>query len=524
MDFKLDLDVRAVERKSYTVTKDVFAIHDTVVKLNLARIRSYIDDVPLKLDYDNEDSKDNQVAIRVHASIEVDRVDDLIAHLENLRDSIQESGTAGHASQSQTLALSGTDSALGATTSNGTAASVSASVTADDGGFDDSAGAQDLGLRIVVHKLSFATRDAHDAWETHQTEQILSKLWTRHIELKERDAFLESHAGELMIRLCVRYHRVLEYMLVAKHFGSLTQMHLSDLPFVMSFIVTDRPLYVPHELTVHDYYTTLSCQEFVITSPSTRKLRSRFQHDDNTYTRDIVTYARRLAEAVADSRQVCTMLSEAVSEQRAELELRPVLWLESREEKRARWHDDGDDACSTVSLRVYIWQEPPINVSSMCHTLAVQQGMTFQQLMEGRVGDEILQLGRLMEQGRQLVYAMVEEALDVWSRGNFGVRRNREYVQRLLDCQRVSTKRGDRLWIQCRTVDVSTSTREVLAVCPQNAQLYKVRSTEASSVEACPIPWMWPSGLSVTEIENRLGVKLTAVDCVCKAAVVGRGA
>lgn len=499
MDFKLNLDVRAVERKSYTVTKDVFGIHDTVVQLNLARIRSCIDDKPLKLDYENEDAKCNQMAIRVHASIEVDRVDDLISYLERLRDS---SGS----NSAQLLASS--DSASNRNEHD------TPEQADEDGGFDDSAGAQDLGLRIVVQKLGFATRDAHEEWETRRTEQILSKLWTRHIELKERDQFLESHAGGLMIRLCVRYHRVLEYMLVARHFGRLTDMHLSDLPFVMSFVITDRPLYVPHELTIHDHYTTLTCQEFVITSPSVRKLRAQLQDDDDTYTHDVITYARKLAKAVGDTRQLCTMLRDAFIEQHHELELRPLLWFESREEKRARWATDGDEACSTVILRVYAWQEPPVAISSMCHTLAVQGRMTFQQLMHGQVGTEIQQLAQLMDQGRQHVYAMVEEALDVWSRGNFAVRRNREQIQRLLDCSRVSTPRGDRMWIQCRTVDVSTSTREVLAVCPQNAQLYKVRSTESSSVEANPIPWMWPSGLSVTEIENRLSVRLSAVDCV----------
>lgn len=508
-DFKLDLDVRSVENKTYQVTKDIFAIHDTVVKLNLARIDSYVSGTRLKLDYDNENAPSNDIAVCVHASIEVDKVDDLIAYLERIRDRqhqrLDSMAIGGDHKQSLTLASS----------TSGPDATGRGDGDDDDVVFDDSAGARELGLRIVVRKLAFARVAEHEDLETRHTEAILSRLWTRNVELSEREAILRSPVGGMLIRLCVRYHKSLEYMLVAPYLGQLMSMHLSDIPFLMSFARTQVPLYVPHDLSMHDYLTTVTCQEFVLKTASVRQLRKKFEDDDAMYARNLQAYAAKIADAVGDSRQLCGMLSAGITDHRSELELRPAIWLESRLERPANWARDEDDALSEVVLRVYIWQQPPPTISAMCHLEAVREGITFQQLMARDVPKALNQLMQLMDAGRELVYAIVEEALGVWTKDTLTIRRNREYVQRLLDCSTVTTATGDRLWVHCRTVDVSTSTREVLAVSQNGPRLYKVRSRESSTTEASPIPWMWPSGPSVSDIEHRLRVQVQSVDHIC---------
>lgn len=502
-DFKLNFDVRKAERQVYTVTKDFHAIHSTVVKLNLAQIRSYIDEKQIKLDYDNEDSPVNQIAIRVHASVEVNKLDDLIAHLMRLREKQQQQQ---HTTRHAPLTVAGTEHK-------------------EDGDevdyrrFDDTFGAQDLGLRIIVRKLTFATRNQDEEEELRVTEQTLSKLWIRHVEPRERDEFLVSEAGALMIRMCVRLGHFLEYLIVAPHFGKLTDMQLADLPFAMSFMATEHPLYVPHDLSIHDYLTTLSCQEFVLTSASVRRLRQLSESGELAHVSNVQAHARNLAEDMGSERKLCAMLTSGLSSQRAKtaLQLHPVVWLEAREETRANWQQDGEEACTVVVLKVYAWQEPPVKISAVCHKLAVRNRLTFQHIMDGKTGKEIRKLKKLMDESRTLLYKFVEDELNHWTAGTVTVRKSREYVQRMMDSVRVSTARGERFWVQCRTVDVSTSAKEVLAVVPSSRQLYRVRRPESASVEASPIPWMWPHGLSISDIENRLRVQVTAIGAHCVA-------
>lgn len=506
-DFKLRFDVRKAERPVYTVTKDFHAIHSTVVKLNLARIRSYVDDKQIKLDYDNEEAPANQIAIRVHASVEVNKLDDLIAHLMRLRERQQQ-----RSAEPFTVAGTEYQSTGGSENDDG-----KTEPGTDHMRFDDSFGAQDLGLRIIVRNLTFATRSQDEAEELRLTEQTLSKLWTRHVEPRERDEFLVSAAGALMIRMCVRLGYFLEYMIVAPHFGRLSDMLLSDLPFAMSFMATEQPLYVPHDLSIHDYLTTLSCQEFVLTSASVRRLRQLSTAGELVHVTNIDAHARNLATDMGSERQLCAMLVSGLSSMRARtmLELHPVVWLEAREETRANWQRDGEDACSVVVLKVYAWQEPPVGISAVCHKLAVRNRLTFQQIMDGKAGKQLRQLKKLTDASRALLYKFVEDELKHWTGGTVAIQRSREYVQRMMDCTRVSTARGDRFWVQCRTVDVSTSAKEVLAVVPSSRQLYRVRKPESASVEASPIPWEWPHGLSVSDIENRLRVQVTSISAHC---------
>lgn len=473
----MNLDVKKKEVPVVRISKDEDGVHDTVVIANLARIRSAVNGSSFVIDHEAPFSVSNEVAISLRAEVVVDEVDDLIVFLQKLKAQRELERKQG-LSFSSNLEI----------------------------------GAQELGLRIVISDVTFAHRVDHEQAQQDAAERMLSKLLVKNIETKEREDFLSSDSGHMLIKLCVQYKNLLEYVMVAPYLGMLKDLPTKDLPFAISFFDTDKALYIPHATQVHDYFTTLSCMEFEVKSPSPNQLRSIFRENDELMNVDLTAYAQKLANAIMDSRSVCSVLSKVLTDNASLLELKPIIWLDCEVLHTPRWDSaHADDAYAKVVAKIFIWQQPPVAISSVCHRQLVRSNVTFQQFADGNLGHGAAQLGELMNGGREMVYAFVEQALMVWTKSTATLHRKKEYVQRLFSCDRVHTSGGPRLWVQCRTVDVSTPAKEVLGVIPSKCLLYKVRSLSSHSSRTVPIPWMWNGSQTKSDVENRLSVQLQQI-------------